>query len=579
MSQKSDTRKDNSAAQPQVLLMEDEISVAKGLQLVLSEEGYGVDVAMTGESALDTIGHKGFDLLVADLRLPDMDGMEVIKRVKNERPATKVIVITGYANVPSAIEAMKIGAVDYLPKPFTEEEFMAKVEGALKKKRKSLPKQTLETVEAAEAAMDETKEYDASAKPKVLLVEDEVSVAKGLLMILGEEGYGVDWAMTGKSALDTFAHKDFDLLVADLRLPDMDGMEVIKRVKEAKPATEVIVITGYSNVSSAVDAMRVGAVDYLPKPFTEEEFMGTVERTLKVRRDTHSKEILDTVETETGKIIKTGFYICHGGTDISKKVDVEEVVTFAQRQPSVVVARDHKFLCQDLGLKLIEKDIKEFSLNRVVVAACDPQHYEKTFQEVCRKAGLKPYHFQMASVREQVSWITEDPVVATAKAKTLAAAAIHRAKYYRTHSTREVSVHPDVLVVGGGIAGMQASLDIAKAGHKVYLVEKDPTIGGHMLQFDKTFPTLDCAACIGTPKMVDVGQNPNIELMTYCEVVEISGFVGNFKVKIRKKPRYVDTSKCTGCGECANACPVKYRLYTQEEKTLEKGMQIDGTRG
>ena len=201
-----------------------------------------------------------------------------------------------------------------------------------------------------------------------------------------------------------------------------------------------------------------------------------------------------------------------------------------------------------------------------MVASCSPRLHEKTFQSACQRAGLNPYFFQMASVREQVSWVTEDPDEATDKAKTLAAAAVNRVNFHQSLESRKARVHPDVLVVGGGIAGMQASLDIAKAGSMVYLVEKDPTIGGHMLQFDKTFPTLDCAACIGTPKMVDVGQNPNITLMTYCEVVEISGFIGNYKVKIRKKPRYVDVNKCTGCGECTKGCPVKYQLYTPKEK-------------
>ncbi|NQU15986.1 MAG: FAD-dependent oxidoreductase, partial [Desulfobacteraceae bacterium] len=172
------------------------------------------------------------------------------------------------------------------------------------------------------------------------------------------------------------------------------------------------------------------------------------------------------------------------------------------------------------------------------------------------RGGINPYLFQMASVREQVSWVTEDPDAATRKAKTLSAAAVNRVNYHQSLASREVDVHPDVLVVGGGIAGMQASLDIAYAGHKVYLVERQPTIGGHMLQFDKTFPTLDCAACIGTPKMVSVGQDPNIELLTYHEVDEVSGFVGNFKVKIHGKPRFVKEGVCTGCGECVEVCPV-----------------------
>ncbi|MFH1243373.1 MAG: NAD(P)-binding protein [Pseudomonadota bacterium] len=262
---------------------------------------------------------------------------------------------------------------------------------------------------------------------------------------------------------------------------------------------------------------------------------------------------------------KIGFYICHCGVNIAGKVRVEEVAEFVGGLKNVAVARDYKFMCSDPGQEMIEKDVRELDLNRVVVASCTPRLHEKTFQGVCQRAGINPYLFQMASVREQVSWVTEDADDATRKAKSLAAAAVNRVNYHQSLAAREVSVHPDVLVVGGGIAGMQASLDIANAGHKVYLVERQPTIGGHMLQFDKTFPTLDCAACIGTPKMVSVGQNPNIELLTYSEVQEVSGFIGNYKVKILRKPRYVKEAVCTGCGECANVCPVTRPSEWDEE--------------
>ena len=254
--------------------------------------------------------------------------------------------------------------------------------------------------------------------------------------------------------------------------------------------------------------------------------------------------------------IKIGFFICHCGINIAYRVRVEEVAAFARKLPNVVVARDYKFMCSDPGQELIEKDIREYGLNRVVVASCSPRLHEKTFRGACERAGLNPYMFQMASVREQVSWVTPDEEEATRKAKTLAAAAINRVNYHHSLETREVDVHPDILVVGGGIAGMQAALDIGNSGHKVYLVEKQTTIGGHMLQFDKTFPTLDCAACIGTPKMVEVAQNSNIELFSYSEVKEVSGYIGNYTVKIRRKPRYVKEGVCTGCGECTNVCPV-----------------------
>ena len=247
---------------------------------------------------------------------------------------------------------------------------------------------------------------------------------------------------------------------------------------------------------------------------------------------------------------RIGFYICHCGTNIAGKVNTEAVTGFVRGLRNVVVARDYKFMCSDPGQEMIQKDIRELKLNRVVVASCSPRLHEKTFQGACARAGLNPYLFQMACVREHCSWVTEDPDEATAKAKMLAAAAVSRVSYHQSLESREVKVHPDVLVVGGGISGIQASLEIARAGFQAYLVERAPTIGGHMLQFDKTFPTLDCAACIGTPKMVAVGQNPNIKLMTYSEVTEVKGFVGNYKVKVKHRPRYVNIQKCTGCGDC-----------------------------
>jgi len=253
---------------------------------------------------------------------------------------------------------------------------------------------------------------------------------------------------------------------------------------------------------------------------------------------------------------RIGFYVCHCGINIAGKVRVEAVAAFTRGLKNVVIARDYKFMCSDPGQEMIERDIKEFDLNRVVVASCSPRLHEKTFQGTCRRAGLNPYFFQMASVREQVSWVTKDEDEATRKAKTLAAAAINRVNYHERLDAREVNVHPDIMVVGGGIVGMQAALDIGNSGHKVYLVEKSPTIGGHMLQFDKTFPTLDCAACIGTPKMVEVAQNANIELLSYSEVKEVAGYIGNYTVKIRRKPRYITEGVCTGCGECVNVCPV-----------------------
>ena len=253
--------------------------------------------------------------------------------------------------------------------------------------------------------------------------------------------------------------------------------------------------------------------------------------------------------------VRIGVYICHCGLNIADTVDVEEVTKYAATLPAVAVARNYKFMCSDPGQSMIKEDIRELGLNRVVVASCSPLMHEPTFRHAIQEAGVNPYLFEMANIREHCSWITEDHGEATEKAKALVGAAVRRVYYHQPLEVREVPVNPDTLIVGGGIAGIQAALEIADSGHKVYLVERDPSIGGHMIQFDKTFPTLDCSACILTPKMTSVGMHPYIELMTYSEVEEISGFVGSFKAKIRKKARYVNEDKCNGCGVCVTKCP------------------------
>ncbi|MCK5434303.1 MAG: CoB--CoM heterodisulfide reductase iron-sulfur subunit A family protein [Dehalococcoidales bacterium] len=254
---------------------------------------------------------------------------------------------------------------------------------------------------------------------------------------------------------------------------------------------------------------------------------------------------------------KIGVYICHCGSNIAGTVDVGAVVDFARGLPSVVVSRDYKFMCSEPGQELIKNDIRELGVNRVVVASCSPTMHERTFRRVCQEAGLNPYLFEMANIREHCSWVTEDKQKATEKAKALVSAAVSRVFYQVPLEAMEVEVNPSTLIVGGGIAGIQAALKIADSEHQVYLVERLPSIGGHMSQLDKTFPTLDCSACILTPKMTLVGSHPYIKLMTYSEVEEVSGFIGNFKVKIRKKARYIDEDKCTGCGLCQEKCPWK----------------------
>ena len=253
--------------------------------------------------------------------------------------------------------------------------------------------------------------------------------------------------------------------------------------------------------------------------------------------------------------IKIGVYVCHCGHNIASTVDVEEVALQARKFGNVNVSRDYVYMCSSKGQNLIKQDIMQLGINRVVVAACSPRLYEQTFQNVLRESGLNPYLLQIANVREQCAWVHEPGLQATEKANRLVHGAIRRVSHHSPVEEQSVPVFPATLVIGGGIAGIQAALEIANSQHVVYLVEREPSIGGHMAQFDKTFPTLDCSACILTPKMNEVSRNPYIRLMTYSEVMEVSGYVGNFAVKVKRKARYIDEDKCIGCGICQEKCP------------------------
>ncbi|MHB9110198.1 MAG: FAD-dependent oxidoreductase [Armatimonadota bacterium] len=261
---------------------------------------------------------------------------------------------------------------------------------------------------------------------------------------------------------------------------------------------------------------------------------------------------------------RIGVYICHCGINIAGKVDVAAVAEFAQGLPNVVVSREYKFMCSDPGQELIQQDIKEHGLTRIVVASCSPLMHEATFRRATAAGGLNPFFFQMANIREQVSWVTSDKAAATEKAKALVGAAVRRVALNESLEKSFVPVNPDVMVVGGGIAGIHAALTLADAGKKVTLVEREPTIGGHMALFDKTFPTLDCAACILTPKMSLVRGHKNITMWTYSEVASVDGFVGNFTVKVKRKPRYVDEDLCVGCNQCVEACVFKEGKFPDE---------------
>ena len=257
---------------------------------------------------------------------------------------------------------------------------------------------------------------------------------------------------------------------------------------------------------------------------------------------------------------RIGVYICHCGSNIAGTVDVAEVSRWAGealKDRGVVVSRDYKFMCSSLGQELIQKDIKEQGLTRVVVAACSPHLHEQTFRNACKEGGLNPYLCELVSIREQCSWIHPDKAVGTEKAKAIVSGGVEKVIWDEPLEPLRVPINPVTLVVGGGIAGIQAALEVANAGYPVIMVEREPSIGGHMAQFDKTFPTLDCSACILTPRMVEVGSHPNVKLFSYAEVTNVSGYVGNFQVTIKQKARSVNTDLCTGCGICQEKCPKK----------------------
>ena len=253
---------------------------------------------------------------------------------------------------------------------------------------------------------------------------------------------------------------------------------------------------------------------------------------------------------------RIGVYVCHCGLNIAGSVDCAEVAKFAATLPHVVLAQDNRYTCSDQGQAGIQKDIKEKKLNRVVVASCSPRLHEPTFRKTCEDAGLNKYLFEMANIREHCSWVhLYDRKAGTEKAKDLVKMAVAKATLLQPAEEIEVPITRKVLVIGGGVAGIQATLDLADTGYKVYLVEKEPSIGGMMARIDKTFPTMDCSICILAPKMSDIGHHPNVELLTNSEVSEVRGYIGNFHVKVLKKARYV-TKDCTACGECTKVCPI-----------------------
>ena len=268
---------------------------------------------------------------------------------------------------------------------------------------------------------------------------------------------------------------------------------------------------------------------------------------------------------------RVGVFVCWCGNNIAGTVDVEKVAEAAKDIPGVVYSMNYQYMCSEIGQTMLKDAIKEHNLTRVVVASCSPRMHETTFRNAAEKAGLNPYLVEIANIREHCSWVHKNKEEGAEKAISLVRAAVAKALLNTPLVSGESQVEKRALVIGGGIAGIQTALDIADAGYKVDIVEKQPSIGGKMAQLDKTFPTLDCSACILTPKMVDASMHPNITLHTYSEIEAVNGYVGNFTVSIRKKARYVDMDKCTGCGICVEKCPSRKATNEFEENLTNRG--------
>ncbi len=269
---------------------------------------------------------------------------------------------------------------------------------------------------------------------------------------------------------------------------------------------------------------------------------------------------------------KIGLFVCHCGRNIAGTVDIERVMGVIKNYPGVVYIEDYKYMCSNPGQEIVKNKIQEKGLDGIVVAACSPNLHENTFRIAVRSAGMNPYMVEMANIREQCSWVHPDRDIATEKAIKIIQSVIEKTQLNEQLSPLSIPVKRRAAVIGGGIAGIQASLNIANSGYEVLLIEKESSIGGHMAQLSETFPTLDCSQCILTPKMVEVSRHEKIELLTYSEVIDVSGFVGNFTVKIKRKASYVDWEKCNGCGVCLEKCPSSVQSEFDQRLGMRKAI-------
>jgi heterodisulfide reductase subunit A len=271
---------------------------------------------------------------------------------------------------------------------------------------------------------------------------------------------------------------------------------------------------------------------------------------------------------------RIGVYVCHCGINIAATVDSEAVAEYAATLPHVVVARDYMYMCSDPGQEMIQQDVRDYGLNRVVVASCSPRMHETTFRTTIEEVGVNPYYFEMANIREQVSWVHTDRTVATQKAREIIAGVVAKAALLEPLEERQVGVTPAALVIGGGIAGLEAALDIADAGYQCYLVERQPSLGGRMAQLNKTFPRMEDAGALVGSEMARAMAHPNVEVLAYSEVANVEGYIGNFEVTVRRKPRFVDAEKCTACGKCAEACILSGQIADEFQMGLGRRAAI-----
>ena len=280
-------------------------------------------------------------------------------------------------------------------------------------------------------------------------------------------------------------------------------------------------------------------------------------------------------EENRNEEVRVGVFVCHCGVNVGGVVNCPEVAEYAKTLPNVEFATDYKYMCSDPGQGMIQDAIKEHNLNRVVVAACSPRLHEPTFRRCVEEAGLNKFLFEFANLREQDSWVHMTmPEEATEKAKDLTRMAVAKARLLEPLEASKVAVEKKCLVIGGGVTGIQSALDLGDMGFETYLVERNPTVGGRMGQLDKTFPTLDCSMCILAPKMVDCSKHENINLLTYSEVKEVDGYIGNFDVTVERKARYVIEDDCTGCGQCQEICPIEIPNYYDEGVGMVKAIYI-----